>query len=73
MGGRWEVTTNFAFTPHISDTPPAECHDVAKKKKTLEETPENEVSQWTIIVTYSYLRKLQMTWRNLFSEGQTIY
>ena len=45
MGGRWEVMTNFAFAPYISDTPPAECHDVAKKKKILEETPENEVSQ----------------------------
>jgi hypothetical protein len=45
MGGRWEVTTNVAFAPHISDTPPAECHDIAKKKKILEETQENEVSQ----------------------------
>jgi hypothetical protein len=39
------VTTNFAFAPHVSDTPPAECHDVEKKKKILEEMPENEVSQ----------------------------
>jgi hypothetical protein len=37
--------TNFAFAPHISGTPPAECHDVAKKKKIVRETPENEVSQ----------------------------
>ncbi len=35
--------------------------------------PENEVSQYTIIVIYSYLSKLQMTRSNLFSEGQTIY
>jgi hypothetical protein len=48
-------------------TPPQ--HDVEKKKKILEEMPENEVSQWTIIVTYSYLRKLLMTQRNLFSKG----
>jgi hypothetical protein len=61
MGGRWEVTTNFAFAPHISDMPPAECHDVEKKKKFLRKKTENEVSQWTIIVTYSYLRKLLMT------------
>jgi hypothetical protein len=33
--------------------PPAECHDVAKKKKILEETPESEVSQWTINATYT--------------------
>jgi hypothetical protein len=33
MGGRWEVTPNFTFAPHVSDMPPAECHDVAKKKK----------------------------------------
>jgi hypothetical protein len=39
------VMTNFAFAPQVSDTPPAECHDIAKKKKVLEETPENEVSQ----------------------------
>jgi hypothetical protein len=52
--------------------PPAEYHDVEKKKKILEEMPENEVSQYTIFVTYSYLRKLLMTRRNLFSEGQTI-
>jgi hypothetical protein len=39
------VTTNFGFVPHISDTATAECHDVAKKKKILEEMPENEVSQ----------------------------
>jgi hypothetical protein len=45
MGGRWEVTTNFAFAPHISDMPPAECHDVEKKKKIMEGMPENEVSQ----------------------------
>ncbi len=45
MGGRWEVTTKFAFAPHISDTPPAECHAVKKKKKILEEMQENEVSQ----------------------------
>jgi hypothetical protein len=45
MGGRWEVMTNFAFAPHVSDTPPAECHDIEKKKKILEEMPENEVSQ----------------------------
>jgi hypothetical protein len=45
MRGRWEVTTNFAFAPHVSDTPPAECHDVKKKKKILEEMPKNEVSQ----------------------------
>ncbi len=45
MGGRWEVTTNFAFAPHISDTLPAECHHVEKKKKIWEEMPENEVSQ----------------------------
>jgi hypothetical protein len=25
--------------------PPAKYHDIAKKKKILEETPENEVSQ----------------------------
>ncbi len=65
--------TNFGFAPHVSDTPPAECHDVTKKKKILEETPENEVSQQTIVVTYSYLRKLQMTQSNLFSNGWTIY
>ncbi len=45
MGERWEVMTNFAFAPHVSDTPPVECHEVAKKKNILEETPENEVSQ----------------------------
>jgi hypothetical protein len=45
MGGRWELTTNFAFAPHISDMPPPECRDVEKKKKILEEMPENEVSQ----------------------------
>ncbi len=45
MGGRWEVMSNFAFAPHISDTPPAECHKVEKKKKILEEMLENEVSQ----------------------------
>ncbi len=39
------MTTQFAFAPHFSDTPPAECHDFAKKKKILEETPKNEVSQ----------------------------
>jgi hypothetical protein len=39
------VTTNFAFAPHVSDTPPAECHDIEKKKEILEEMPENEVSQ----------------------------
>jgi hypothetical protein len=73
MGGRWEVTTNFAFAPHVSDTPPAECHDVAKKKKILDKMLENEVSQQTIVVTYRYLRKLQMTRSNLFSKGQIIY
>jgi hypothetical protein len=45
MGGRWEVRTTFAFAPHVSDTPLAECHDVSKKKKILEEMLENEVSQ----------------------------
>jgi hypothetical protein len=45
MGGRWKVTTNFGFAPHVSDMPPAECHDATKKKKILEETQENEVSQ----------------------------
>jgi hypothetical protein len=45
MRRRWKVTTNFAFAPHISDMPPAECHDVEKKKKILEEMLENEVSQ----------------------------
>jgi hypothetical protein len=35
----------FAFAPHVSDMPPNECHDVAKKKKIQEKTPENEVSQ----------------------------
>ncbi len=67
--------TNIAFAPHISDTPPAEeCHDVEKKKKILEEMLGNEVSQYTIVVTYSCLRKLLMimTQRNLFSEGQII-
>jgi hypothetical protein len=45
MGGRWEGTTNFAFAPHVSDTPPAKCHDIEEKKKILEEIWENEVSQ----------------------------
>jgi hypothetical protein len=44
MGGRWEVMINFGFAPHIRDTPPAECHDVAKKEKILEEMPENKMS-----------------------------
>jgi hypothetical protein len=44
MGERWEVITNFAFAPHFSDTPPAKCHAIKKKKKILEEIPENEVS-----------------------------
>jgi hypothetical protein len=42
MRGRWEVMTKFVFAQHVSDTPPAECHDVAKKKKILEEMLENE-------------------------------
>jgi hypothetical protein len=54
---------NFAFAHHVSDTPPAECHDIAKKKEILEEMPENEMSQYTVVVTYNYLRKLQMTQR----------
>jgi hypothetical protein len=45
MRGSWEVMTNFSFAPHVSDTPSAECHDIEKKKKILEEIPENEVSQ----------------------------
>jgi hypothetical protein len=45
MGRRWEVKTNFTFATHVSDTPPAECHNIKKKKKILEEMPENEVSQ----------------------------
>ncbi len=39
------MTTNFGFAPHEVTLPPAECHDVAKKKKILEEMPDNEVSQ----------------------------
>jgi hypothetical protein len=73
MGGRWEIQQTLDSHPTSMTPPPAECHDVAKKKKILEETPETEVSQYTIVVTYSYLRKLQMTQSNLFNKGQTIY
>jgi hypothetical protein len=45
MRGRWEVTKTLDLHPTSLTPSPAECHDVAKKKKILEEMPENEVSQ----------------------------